>query len=137
MHELTAMLKSHPRHADTQRPGLEECIVACNDCVQTCLSCADACVAENQGDPLLACIRLDLDCAAICAATAQILSRSSQPNWTVISAVLRACETACAACGSECDRHAAHMEHCRICAAACHACAAACGTLLGTTAEAK
>lgn len=137
MHHLDPMLRSHPRQADIQRPGLVECIEACNDCASACLSCADACIAENKGEMLMACIRLNLDCAALCTATSQVLSRATKPDWKVISATLRACEAACAACGAECDRHAQNMEHCRICAEACHACEASCRALLGTAAQAK
>jgi hypothetical protein len=32
-------------------------------------------------------------------------------------------------CGAECQRHAAHHEHHRICAEACHRCEAACDRL--------
>ncbi len=130
------MFRSHPRHAYI-RPGLVECVDACNDCAMVCLSCADACIAENKGDTLAACIRLNLDCAALCTATAQMLARAAGPDWIVLSAALRACEAACAACAAQCGQHAQHMEHCRICAAACHACEEACRLLLGSTAEAK
>jgi hypothetical protein len=126
---VEGMFKSHPRHADASRGGWVECVEACYDCAQACLSCADACVAENQGDMLIPCIRLNQDCAAVCTATGQVLSRSSSPNWVVISALLEACATACQACGTECGHHAPHMEHCAICAEACRACEAACRTL--------
>jgi hypothetical protein len=33
---------------------------------------------------------------------------------------------ACLACAEECDRHAAHHEHCRVCAVVCRLCKQAC-----------
>jgi hypothetical protein len=50
----------------------------------------------------------------------------------VLQAQLRACATACRACGDECARHAEgmNMEHCRVCAEACRRCEAACERLL-------
>jgi hypothetical protein len=78
---------------------------------------------------LVRCIRLNNDCADLCAATARILSRQAEPEPAVIRAAVDACAAACAACGSECERHGAKMEHCRICAEACRACEAACRAL--------
>jgi hypothetical protein len=37
---------------------------------------------------------------------------------------------ACLACAEECDRHAAHHEHCRVCAAVCRRCKQACDELV-------
>jgi hypothetical protein len=39
---------------------------------------------------------------------------------------------ACLACAEECDRHAAHHQHCRLCAEACRRCKKACDDLLAT-----
>ena len=38
-------------------------------CAQACTSCADACLAERAVADLRQCIRLNLDCADVCAAT--------------------------------------------------------------------
>jgi len=47
---------------------------------------------------------------------------------------IEACAAACRACGDECARHAAHHEHCRLCAEACRRCDKACEDLLATIA---
>jgi hypothetical protein len=47
-----------------------------------------------------------------------------------MSAMIRACAAACLACAEECDRHAAHHEHCRVCAEVCRRCKQACDDLL-------
>ena len=72
------------------------------------------------------CIRLDLDCAAVCDAAAAVLGRAGTPNWALTASLLEACASACGACATECERHADTMAHCKLCAAECRACEAAC-----------
>ena len=80
------------------------------------------------------CIRLNLDCADVCAATGSLATRLSEPDTAVLRAQLEACAEACRACGEECEKHAVHMEHCRVCAEACRGCQRACEGLLGVLA---
>ncbi|MFF1385707.1 four-helix bundle copper-binding protein [Arthrobacter sp. NPDC058288] len=130
-HHISAMLDAHPQGAGTlEKDKLTECIAACFQCAQTCTACADACLAEDMLADLVACIRMDLDCSDICAATGNILSRQTGTDADIIRAVLEACRAACAACAQECERHAGMHEHCRICAEACRRCEAACAALL-------
>ena len=46
------------------------------------------------------------------------------------TAIVEACAVACLACAEECDRHAAHHEHCRVCAVVCRLCKQACDDLV-------
>jgi hypothetical protein len=123
------MIQSHPR--SSQVPvGLAQAITALEECASTCTSCADACLAESAVQDLVRCIRLNLDCADVCATTARVLLRQTEPDWPVIRSQLEACIAICGACGEECDRHADHMEHCRVCAESCRRCADACQEVL-------
>jgi hypothetical protein len=79
---------------------------------------------------LVKCIRTNLDCADICSTTGKILSRHTGYDANMTRTMLEACMMACRSCADECDRHAAHMEHCRVCAEACRACERACSELL-------
>lgn len=80
---------------------------------------------------MVACIRLDLDCADVCTATSRVLSRQTACDTQVTRAVLEACATACRRCGDECSTHGeAGMEHCRVCAEAFRRCERACRALL-------
>ena len=89
--------------------------------------CADDCLGEESVQELTACIRLNLDCADICATTGRVVSRQTGYDAEVTSAVLRACIEACRSCADECEIHAAHaMEHCKICAEECRRCEQAC-----------
>src|SRR5215475_1403993 len=74
-------------------------------------------------------ITLCLDCAVICDATRQVVTRQTERDVDLLSAQLTACATACRVCGAECQRHAAHHEHHRICAEVCHHCEVACDRL--------
>nr|WP_235027785.1 four-helix bundle copper-binding protein [Dietzia maris] len=98
--------------------------------LQTCTSCADACLAEEMVADLRNCIRLNLDCADLCATTGKILSRRTGQNLATVKTTLEACRTACAECATECKKHEDMHEHCRVCAEACRKCEQACTELL-------
>lgn len=127
------MLKTYPRDSNVDAGVLADCIAACSDCASACTLCADDCLSEQNVAELVKCIRLDLDCADICAATGRIVSRQTEFDATLIQAALQTCITACRSCGEECARHGEHgMEHCRVCAGECDRCRQACEALLAT-----
>jgi uncharacterized membrane protein len=123
------MIRTHPRPAGAGGE-LVRCIEACYDCLATCTACADACLGEPDVQELVRCIRTNLDCADVCDVTGRVLSRQTQPEATILRALLEACAAACRACGEECERHAGHHEHCRVCAEACRRCEQSCDALL-------
>ena len=124
------VMKTHPQPTSVDQTVLLRCIEACRDCAASCTSCADADLAEPDVREMVRCIRICLDCADICETTARIAIRQTAPDLRVLRAIVEACATACQACGDECDRHAAHHEHCRICADVCRRCERACGDLV-------
>ncbi len=130
MHIIDDMLITHPRGADALLE-LRSLVRACFECVFACTACADACLAENQPHMLNRCIRLNQDCADMCAAVARLLSRQTEPDWDVLRAGLGACATFCEACARECERHAPMHKHCAACAAACRKCMELCTGLTG------
>jgi hypothetical protein len=104
----------------------QECIDACVTCAQACSYCATSCLNEEHVAHLRDCIRLDLECAAICRAAAEIMSLGSSFS----AHLCRVCADVCNACANECQKHAdMGMEHCRVCAEACRKCAEACETM--------
>lgn len=125
-----AMLKAHPRRWLIDAIVLEEMIQASLDCAQACTACADACLAEPGVEALRRCVRGSLDCADVCEVTGRLLSRHTTPDLDLVRALLWACAAACKACRAECQRHAEHHLHCRICAEACRRCEEACNRLL-------
>lgn len=124
--QVREMISTHPdvqgRTDDTMIRFIEESYA----CAQTCTACADACLAEEMVADLRQCIRLNLDCADICAAAGAMASRRTGANEPVLAAVIKACGEACRRCAEECEGHAEDHEHCRICAEACRKCADAC-----------
>ena len=126
MDRIERMLQTHPHPASSAGDEALACILATAECSATCTTCADACLSEANAGEMTLCIKLNLDCADVCALTARLIARPSRRDEPTLEAVLDACATACRACAAECDRHAEHMEHCRVCAEACRACADAC-----------
>jgi hypothetical protein len=130
-----AMLQAYPGPTGNADPAaLARAIDECLACFQACTACADACLSEEELADLIMCIRLNQDCADICAATAQVLSRPSGFDRGGTMTLVRACVEACRACEAECQRHAGMHEHCAICAEACRRCAEACAALTGSAA---
>jgi hypothetical protein len=124
------MLATHPQKPTTALSDVAECLRACLECEQACTLCADACIGEQAFDKLRQCIRLDLDCADICAATARLVARQATPDPQLWRLTLEACAQACRACATECGRHQSKHEHCRICREVCERCEQACLSLL-------
>lgn len=96
-------------------------IALLNDCARLCNQCAVACLNEKEVSLLARCIKLDMDCAALCHTAVEFLERDSENA----DAVLSVCGVICDHCADECEKHD-HMEHCRICADICRQCAERC-----------
>ncbi len=131
MTHAQTMLETHPSPAGTLPiDALAEVLHHLEECAQTCAMCADACLAEEMVAELRRCIRLNLDCADICRATASVIGRQVAPDGVTVRALLEACRAACTTCGNECESHADVHEHCRVCADACRRCEQSCARIL-------
>ena len=108
-------------------------IEAMNDCAQACTADADADLGDSELANMIACVRLCLDCADVCTATARVVSRQTAYEPGVLRPLLEACAAICARCGDECQMHAHTHAHCRICQDACRRCEQACRDLLAAT----
>ena len=132
MTAVRAMFQTHPEKP-SHSEVMSRCIDTCFNCVETCSACADACLSEKHLESLISCIRLNLDCAAVCAATGSIMSRANKVGHRqLLEAQLTTCIAYCRACADECARHASMHKHCDVCAKACRACAEACTNMLAT-----
>lgn len=128
--QVREMISTHPDVQGNTADALLKFIEEAYACAQACTSCADACLAEDMVADLRQCIRLNLDCADICAATGAMASRRTGSNEAVLAAAIKACAEACNRCAEECEKHAGKHEHCRICAECCRRCATACNDAL-------
>jgi hypothetical protein len=109
-----------------RRDVLGECIEACALCEFACVTCADACMGESKTELLRDCVRLNLDCADVCALTGHLVSRAFSAEPKLVQAQLEICANLCAACEAECRQLARLHDHCLICAQACSQCEGLC-----------
>lgn len=127
----SSILDQHPLANRAWSAKLAAAMTELAQCEQACLFCADSCLSEQHVEMLRRCIRTDLNCAAVCHATAAVLQRQSEITSPLAHIQLRACLTACQECADECKHHAEQHAHCRICREACLRCQEKCNFLLG------
>jgi hypothetical protein len=128
------MVETHPRPSALEASVLLACIEACFDCAQSCTACADADLGEEDVGMMIRCIRLCQDCSDVCTTTGRILSRQTEFEPRLARPIVEACLQACSASREECERHADHHEHCRVCAEVCRRCEEACADVLSALA---
>lgn len=98
---------------------MQPCIDECQKCHITCLSMATGfCLTKGGAHTAPAHIGIMLDCAQICATTADFMARGSAQHV----AMCRLCADICDACARSCEGLAG-ME---ACLATCRACAKSC-----------
>ncbi len=125
------MLNTRPLTDNVDAELLASTIDALTDCAQACIVDTGRDLSEENVAEMVKCIRLCLDCADVCIATAGAIGRQAAYDADVIAPLLMASAAACKNSGDECERHAPMHEHCRVCAEACRNCERACRELLG------
>jgi hypothetical protein len=98
----------------------KKCIDAYLKCAALCNHCATSCLQEEDTKMMVTCIQLDIECATLCFAAAQLMSLGSDKA----AALCKLCAELCEACAAECSKH--DNKHCKECADACRECAAEC-----------
>ncbi|WP_205857510.1 four-helix bundle copper-binding protein, partial [Phytoactinopolyspora endophytica] len=95
------MIDAYPADINLDRGQLAEVIDALGACAQACSACADACLSEEADalPRLTRCIRDNLDCADICAATVAVLTRQTGYDARVTRAQVQAAAQATKTCG--------------------------------------
>ena len=96
------------------------CIDACLQFAAICNHCASMDLQEKDVAMMSRCAQLDMECAAICTAAAQMMSLGSDSAKDIC----KLCADICKKCGDECEKH--DNEHCKECADACKKCEQAC-----------
>jgi len=124
------LLDTHPGTLNADAGVLAAVLGALSDCAQACLADADDDLREQDLTEMVKCIRLCWDCADVCTATLGVVSRQTAYDADVTRPLLEACIATCKSCGDECERHAQHHAHCRVCEEACRRCEQACRELL-------
>ncbi len=118
-------------HANHNMQGYAEhfqkCAEACSDCQRECDRCAMHCAGmmaqgkEHHQMTMQTC----LDCADVCAAAAQIVSRGGPFSADICAA----CADVCKKCAAACRKHE-NDEMMAACAKECEACEKACRSML-------
>lgn len=111
-----------------QMSKYQSCIDACISCASACNYCASSCLKDEDVKMMARCIQLDMECAAICYATAEMMSLDGQ----FAEHLCGVCAEICQVCADECSKH--NNDHCKACAAACNICAAECRKMAGVAA---
>lgn len=122
MSQARQALVVHPAAPDmeeAERTALSECIDAALACTQACTTGADSCVEEPGVTHLRHVIRAQQNCAVICSATAQVLSRFGSDFGPTPASVLRALDDVAALCEDVCRVYAGAYAHCRVTADSC------------------
>ena len=110
----------------THAHELQPCIDACTSCHQTCLHQVHHCLEKGGTHAESAHITLLLDCAQVCATSADFLTRHSAHHQLTC----RTCAELCEACAASCDAFG-DDEMMRACAEECRRCAASCREMAG------
>ena len=104
------LLDTYPGTINVDAGVLAAAIDAVSDCAQACTADTDADLSEQNLAEMVKCIRLCLDCADVCTATAGVISRQAAYDADVTRPLLQACVAICKSCGDECERHASTMR---------------------------
>ena len=92
------MLDTYPRTFNVDADLLAAAIDALDDCAQACNADNAADLSEQNVTEMVTCIRLCLDCADICTATARVTSRQTDYDANVNRPLLEACAAICRSC---------------------------------------
>ena len=85
-----------------------------------CNRCSSACLQEEDVKMMAKCIQLDMECAAICYLSAQLMSLGSERAKDICII----CADICNECSIECGKH--ESEHCKQCSIAGRNCSDEC-----------
>ena len=106
----------------------KECAEACSDCQRECDRCAMHCAGMlSHGKDHHMTMQTCMDCADVCAAAAQIVSRGGP----FAMEICEACADVCKQCAAACRKHPDDSKM-AACAKECEACEKACRSMLQT-----
>lgn len=100
---------------------MQRCIQDCRNCASICLETVQYCLKLGGKHAEPGHIRLLMDCAEICQASANFMQRGSPLHMQTCAA----CAEVCQACAEDCERFK-DDEMMAACAKACRGCEASC-----------
>jgi hypothetical protein len=102
--------------------SMDECIRNCTECHTICVKTVTHCLGVGGKHADQAHIRMLLDCAQICATSADFMTRGSPLHRLTCGA----CAEICQQCADDCERMAEGDQQMLQCAEMCRRCAASC-----------
>jgi hypothetical protein len=123
----SAGTSAHQGHGGQMSQQMEQCIRTCEECHRVCLAMVAHCLQMGGPHAEANHIRRLLDCAQICAASADFMIRGSDLHGRVCGV----CAEICQRCAEDCERFSNDSvlqqcaEVCRRCAESCRQMAAA------------
>jgi hypothetical protein len=111
---------------------MRECVDACSECHRICLETVQHCLERGGRHAEAAHIRTLLDCAQVCATSADLMLRGSDLH----AAICTACAEVCERCAEDCERFS-DDPLVRACADACRRCAESCRQMAGRGGHAR
>ena len=109
---MATMTQMHTRE-------MQECIDNCTRCHEVCVAAITGCLEKGGRHAEAKSIRYLIDCAQICAVSADFMLRGSDLHGHTCTA----CAEVCARCADECERLAGEDEMMRRCVDECRRCA--------------
>lgn len=100
---------------------MQRCIQECRNCASICLETVQHCLKLGGKHAEPAHIRMLMDCAEICQASANFMQRGSPLHMQTCAA----CAEVCKACAEDCERFK-DDEMMQACAKACQSCEESC-----------
>jgi hypothetical protein len=107
---------------DAMAVSMDECIRNCTECHIICLKTVTHCLGFGGKHADQAHIRMLLDCAQICATSADFMTRGSPLHQLTCGA----CAEICQQCADDCERMAEGDQQMLQCVEMCRRCAASC-----------
>jgi hypothetical protein len=102
--------------------SMDECIRNCTECHTICMKTVIHCLGVGGKHADQAHIRMLLDCAQICATSADFMTRGSPLHRLTCGA----CAEICQQCADDCERMAEGDQRMIECVEMCRRCAASC-----------
>ena len=117
-------------HAQHLTEEMRRCIQDCLDCHRICIETLNHCLTIGGEHAEARHIRTMLDCAQICATSADFMLRGSDFHMRTCSI----CAELCAACAESCQSIGPHDRAMQECAEMCRRCGNSCRSMSGRAA---
>ncbi len=126
------MKQPQRHHAGSHTEEMQQCIANCLECHRICMETLKHCLGRGGHHAEPGHITLLIDCAQICATSADFMLRGSNLHVETCAA----CAAVCEACADDCASMSHGDQQMDACVEACRRCAESCRQMAGVQAAA-